>query len=171
MENQGTRGGSTARSKPVGTYAGAGTSADATAVGEPIDAMPGISDFGAASDTLDRMTGTSPNPATSSGSTSGNSGATAKVDAGIGKAAGGMDKIVGAIRDKSDDMGQQSGAAGTVGSVAAAAADRLEGASQYLHGADSQRLMDDLESLVRRKPVESMLAAAGIGFVLAKVLR
>jgi ElaB/YqjD/DUF883 family membrane-anchored ribosome-binding protein len=29
----------------------------------------------------------------------------------------------------------------------------------------------DLEALVRRKPVESVLVAAGIGFVLSKIVR
>jgi hypothetical protein len=98
-------------------------------------------------------------------------GAMAKVDAGIDKAAGGIDKLVDVIRDRGEGLGQSSGAAGTVGSVATAAADRLEGASQYLHQTDTDRLIADLEELIRRRPVESLLVAAGIGFVFAKALR
>ena len=175
MDNQGTRDdlGGTGRSKPIGTYAGAATPTDATAVGEPIETMPGgQTDFdrptaGASGKTLGAEAG--------AGSTSvegtGSGGAMAKVDAGLEMAAGGIDKLVDVIRDRGEGLGQSSGTAGTVGSVATAAADRLEGASQYLHQTDADRLLADLEALVRRRPAESLLVAAGLGFLFAKALR
>jgi len=57
--------------------------------------------------------------------------------------------------------------------VAAAAktADTLDSASQFLQNKDTGQLMDDVEALVRQKPVESLLIAAGIGFVLSKIVR
>ena len=88
-----------------------------------------------------------------------------RADQGMDKAASGLEQAAGTLRDQ----GQQRG--GSVGGVAVAAADRLESASQYLREKDTDQLLNDLEGLVRRKPVESLLAAAGIGFVLSKVFR
>jgi ElaB/YqjD/DUF883 family membrane-anchored ribosome-binding protein len=88
-----------------------------------------------------------------------------RADQGIDKSAEGLDQAADALRQQ----GQQRG--GTVGNVASTAADQLEGASSYLQGKDSSQMMDDLEDLIRRKPTESLLAAAGIGFVLSRVFR
>jgi ElaB/YqjD/DUF883 family membrane-anchored ribosome-binding protein len=88
-----------------------------------------------------------------------------RADQGIDKSAEGLDQAAEALRQQ----GQQRG--GTVGNVASTAADQLEGASSYLQGKDSSQLMDDLEDLIRRKPTESLLAAAGIGFVLSRIFR
>lgn len=88
-----------------------------------------------------------------------------RADQGIDKSAEGLDQAA----DKLRQQGQQRG--GTVGNVASTAADQLEGASSYLQGKDSSQMMDDLEDLIRRKPTESLLAAAGIGFVLSKIFR
>jgi len=182
MDNQGTRDDLSGRSKPVGTFAGAATPGEATAVGEPIDVAPGVGGTPGTSSldaTMASFAGqpgeqagiqSQPGQATDQGA-SGSGGTMGKVDAGIEKAAGGIDKLVDVIRDRGQDLGQASGPAGTVGSVATAAADRLEGASQYLHQTDTDRLMADIEALVRRKPVESLLVAAGLGFVFAKALR
>lgn len=91
-----------------------------------------------------------------------------KADAGIDKAAGGLDKAVGMLRDKSDQM---SGEGGGVQSVATRAADTLDVASGYLKDKDSGQIVADLEALVRRKPVESVLVALGVGFLLSKATR
>jgi hypothetical protein len=166
MEGQGARDDGSGRSKPIGTFSGAATPDDATGVGEPIEVG-----FGAGEAATGGMGGASQPQDQQTGAASMAEGAKTKVDAGLDMAAGGIDKLVDAIRDRGDGLGQSSGAAGTVGSVATAAADKLEGASQYLHQTDTERLMTDLEALVRRKPVESLLVAAGVGFVLAKALR
>ena len=164
MDNPGMRDdfGSGGRTKPVGTYAGAATPSDATAVGEPMDVLPGQGTSGRGASGTSAGGGSE---ATTTGKM------TSKVDAGMGKAADGIDKLVGVVRDKGQQYGQSSGAAGTVGSVATAAAGKLEGASHYLHQTDSDHLMTDLEALIRRKPVESLLVAAGVGFVFAKAIR
>jgi ElaB/YqjD/DUF883 family membrane-anchored ribosome-binding protein len=79
------------------------------------------------------------------------------------QAASGLDQAASKLREQGGQQG------GTVGNAAATAADSLEGASSYLREKDTDQLMDDLESLIRRKPTESLLVAAGIGFVLSKV--
>lgn len=90
--------------------------------------------------------------------------ASSSMDAGIEKASGGLDSLAGAIRDKSQSMGGAQ-------SMATAAADKLESGAEMLRGQSTDQLIAELESLVRRKPVESMLVAAGVGFILSKALR
>jgi ElaB/YqjD/DUF883 family membrane-anchored ribosome-binding protein len=60
---------------------------------------------------------------------------------------------------------------GSVASIATTAADKMEAGAQMLREKDTEQIVSDLEALVRRKPVESLLVAAGIGFVLSKIVR
>lgn len=89
-----------------------------------------------------------------------------KADAGMEKAVSGMDSLAGTLRQKSESMGS-----GQIQSVATIAADKIESGAELLRGKDTDQLMNELEALVRRKPVESMLVAAGVGFILSKALR
>jgi ElaB/YqjD/DUF883 family membrane-anchored ribosome-binding protein len=93
--------------------------------------------------------------------------ATAAADQGIDKAATGLDKAADMIRERGEQLGGDSGAQSSVTMVA----DKLDAASVYLRDKDSQQLMADLEALVRRKPTESLLVAAGVGFLFSKILR
>lgn len=88
-----------------------------------------------------------------------------KADQGIDAATSGLTQAADMLRSQGEQQG------GSVGSVATKTAERLDSASQYLQGKDSEQLLNDLEALARRKPVESLLVAAGVGFVLSKVLR
>jgi len=88
-----------------------------------------------------------------------------KADEGMDKAAASL----GQAADKLRAQGQERG--GTVATAATRTADTLDSASQYLRDKDTDKVLADLESLVRRKPVESLLAAAGIGYVLSKLVR
>lgn len=88
-----------------------------------------------------------------------------KADQGMDKAASGL----GQAADKLRQQGEQRG--GTAASVATTTAEKLDSASQYLREKDTNQILDDVEALVRRKPVESLLVAAGVGFLLSKVLR
>jgi ElaB/YqjD/DUF883 family membrane-anchored ribosome-binding protein len=92
--------------------------------------------------------------------------ATAKADAGMDKAASGLDRAAETIRERGESMG-----GGTVADAATMAADRLEQGAQFLRENDTDQLIAELEALVRRKPVESLLVAAGVGFLLSKALR
>ena len=91
--------------------------------------------------------------------------AQAKADEGMDKAAEGLGHAADTLRQQ----GQQRG--GTMATAATKTADTLDTASHYLREKDSDQLLNDLESLVRRKPVESMLVAAGVGFVFSKLFR
>ena len=92
-----------------------------------------------------------------------------KADAGIDKAAGGLDKAADMLRERSEQMG--GGQGGAVQSIAGQAATQLDGAAQFLKDKDTDQLMADLEDLVRRKPTQTLLVAAGVGFLLSKVVR
>ncbi len=92
--------------------------------------------------------------------------ATSAVDTGIDKAATGLDTVAGTLRERGESMG-----GGSMASIATTAADKMEAGAQMLKDKDTEQIVSDLEALVRRKPVESVLVAAGIGFVLSKIVR
>jgi len=87
-----------------------------------------------------------------------------KVDVGMDKAAGGLGKLADTVR-------QQAEGGGPVPGQATMVAEKLDMAANYLRDKDSDQLIGDLEGLVRRKPVESLVAAVGVGFLLSKALR
>ncbi len=89
--------------------------------------------------------------------------ATQQVDTGLDKAAGGLDKLADTVRQQAEG--------GKVPGQATMVAEKLDSAASYLRDKDTDQLMTDLEALVRRKPVESMAAAIGVGFLLSKALR
>ena len=89
---------------------------------------------------------------------------------GMDAAAGGLNSLAGTIRDRSQSMSGQ-GPSGTAQQAAAAAADKLETAAQYLRQTDPEQLVTELEALVRRRPVEAVLVAVGLGFLLSRVIR
>ena len=92
--------------------------------------------------------------------------ATATADAGLDRAAGGLEGLAGTVREKGQVVG-----GGAAQQTATKAADALETASVYLREQDTGRLVADLAALVRRRPVASLLAGAGVGFLLARALR
>jgi ElaB/YqjD/DUF883 family membrane-anchored ribosome-binding protein len=71
--------------------------------------------------------------------------------------------------DKLRDLSSPEGEQGMAGTAATKAADTLESASSYLRQSDASAWMDDLESIVREHPVQSLLVAAGAGFLLSRL--
>ena len=97
--------------------------------------------------------------------------ATTKGDAGMDKAAEGLSSLAGTLRERGEGMEGQGGAAGALQTATTTAADRIEGAAQFLREKDTDQLLTELEALVRRRPTESLLVAVGVGFLLSKALR
>jgi ElaB/YqjD/DUF883 family membrane-anchored ribosome-binding protein len=97
----------------------------------------------------------------------GNVGAQAQeqANAGMDKAAAGLGQAADVLRS------QGSQREGAVGTAATRTADTLESASQYLHEKDTDQLVQDIEAFVRKRPVESVLIAAGVGFLLSRLVR
>lgn len=88
-----------------------------------------------------------------------------RADQGVDKAADAMDKGAEMLRERGEQQG------GTVGSVAGTAADAMETAGSYLHDTNTGEMMDQVEAYIRKNPTQSLLVAAGIGFVLAKAFK
>lgn len=88
-----------------------------------------------------------------------------RADQGMDKAADSMDKAADMLRQRGEEQG------GTVGSMAGTAADAMESAGAYLHDSNTGEMMDQLETYIRKNPTQSLLIAAGVGFVLAKAFK
>jgi ElaB/YqjD/DUF883 family membrane-anchored ribosome-binding protein len=59
----------------------------------------------------------------------------------------------------------------TVAGLAHGAADRMQATADYVRDHDVQRMMADVETLVRKRPGQSLLAAAAVGFLIGRALR
>ncbi len=88
-----------------------------------------------------------------------------KADQGVDKASEGLSAAADKLREQGESHGGQAG------HVAETAADKLDSASGYLREHDTNQMVDDLEALVRRRPMESLLAAAGIGLLLSRIVK
>jgi ElaB/YqjD/DUF883 family membrane-anchored ribosome-binding protein len=88
-----------------------------------------------------------------------------KADLGLQKTADGLERAAETLRSKTE------GQDGAVGVAVTSAAGALEQSAGYLRSTDTEQLLDDLEAMVRQRPVESLLVAAGVGFVVSKALR
>ena len=88
-----------------------------------------------------------------------------KADAGMDAAASGLGQAASVLRQQGE---QRNDAMGT---AASRTAETLESASTYLRDKDTSQLLDDIEAFVRERPVESVLIAAGIGFVLSRIVK
>jgi ElaB/YqjD/DUF883 family membrane-anchored ribosome-binding protein len=60
---------------------------------------------------------------------------------------------------------------GRPGSAARSTAGWMEGAADYLRSADLRSMQEDLERQVRDKPFQTLLLAAGTGWLLGKIMR
>jgi ElaB/YqjD/DUF883 family membrane-anchored ribosome-binding protein len=60
---------------------------------------------------------------------------------------------------------------GTVGQVAHRAADAIEQSGEYLQQHTTSDIISDLTDLVRRRPIASILVAAGIGYLFMRSRR
>jgi ElaB/YqjD/DUF883 family membrane-anchored ribosome-binding protein len=84
-------------------------------------------------------------------------------DKGLDSAASGLGQAASMLRQQGETR------EGTIGTAASKTAETLEQASTYLQDKDTDQLISDIEAMVRKRPVESVLVAAGIGYLLSKV--
>jgi ElaB/YqjD/DUF883 family membrane-anchored ribosome-binding protein len=92
--------------------------------------------------------------------------ATSKLDTGMEMASERLGSIAETMRDKSESMGD-----GQMQTIVSGVADKVESGAAMLRTKETDEIVADLETFVRSKPVESLLIAAGIGFVLSKAMR
>jgi ElaB/YqjD/DUF883 family membrane-anchored ribosome-binding protein len=81
-----------------------------------------------------------------------------KIDENRDAAAGGLEKAASAIHEKGD----------RVSSLAHNAADTLNNTAGYVREHDVNRMMKDVETLVRNNPGPSLLVAGAIGFLVGR---
>jgi len=87
-----------------------------------------------------------------------------RADAATTTIGGKMNDAAQTIRDNAPTSGPVANAAGT-------AADTLEQAGSYLQKQDLSDIRADLEGIIRRHPVESLLVGLGVGYLLARSMR
>jgi ElaB/YqjD/DUF883 family membrane-anchored ribosome-binding protein len=75
------------------------------------------------------------------------------------------------MTDVAQTLRNKAPASGPVGTAAATTADSLEKAGSYLQQQDLVGMRSDLESLIRRHPMESLLIGLGVGYLLARSTR
>ena len=93
--------------------------------------------------------------------------ATSKVDSARQPIADKLYGAAGAIRDQAQSMG----AGETVSGAAQTAADKLESSASYLESHDAKQMVQDLISVVKRHPTQSLLLAGAVGFLVARAFR
>ena len=87
-----------------------------------------------------------------------------KIDNNRDAAASGLDKVASVLHDKAETLpgGEK------VSSLAHATADKFSATADYVREHDVNRMMADVETMVKNNPGPSLLAAAAIGFLVAR---
>lgn len=75
-----------------------------------------------------------------------------------------MENLAGTIRQNVPRQGMMGTAAETV-------AEGLESGGRYLQEQDFGDMIDDLETIVRRYPIQAVLVGIGLGFILSRATR
>jgi len=79
--------------------------------------------------------------------------------------------IGGKMSDAAQTIRDNAPTSGPVANAAVSAADTLEQAGNYLQTQDLSDIRADLEGIIRRHPVESLLVGLGVGYLLARSMR
>lgn len=73
-----------------------------------------------------------------------------------------LEAVAGTLREKAPEDGR-------LGGVATAVADYMDTAGSYLQEEGISGALDDIEALIRRYPVQSLLLGLGAGYLLARM--
>ena len=77
----------------------------------------------------------------------------------------------GALHNAASSMHQKADKLPNGPDLAHSAADRVEAVASYLQGHDTRQIMADVETVVRRNPGPSLLAAGVLGFLVGRAFR
>jgi len=94
-----------------------------------------------------------------------------QLDEGMRSAADRMEGIAHRLDEVADDRMSGEGLRGRAGNVAHKVADRIEDTAGYLRDTDAHDLLGRLESQVRERPLEMLLAGVATGWLVGKILR
>jgi ElaB/YqjD/DUF883 family membrane-anchored ribosome-binding protein len=87
------------------------------------------------------------------------------IDRNLDNAAGALEKTASTLRERAGEGGTR------MTDVARTAADKLEGTARYFREHHSREMMTDFESLVRRNPGTSLMAALGVGLMIGMSMK
>lgn len=76
----------------------------------------------------------------------------------------------GRIRSAAESVRETTSAEGPVAHAANSVADKLDRIGGYLEEQDLAGVRDDVEGIIRRYPVETLLVGLGMGYLLARRL-
>jgi len=79
--------------------------------------------------------------------------------------------VGGKMTDAAQTIRDNAPTSGPIAHVADTAADTLEQAGSYLQEQDLAAIRADLEGIIRRYPVQSLLVGLGVGYLLARSMR
>jgi len=79
--------------------------------------------------------------------------------------------VGGKMTDAAQTIRDNAPTSGPIANVADSAADTLEQAGSYLKEQDLADMRADLEGIIRRHPIESLLVGLGVGYLLARSMR
>ncbi len=85
------------------------------------------------------------------------------------KATGALDEVAKMMQSAADDVDARLGE--NYGRYARSAAEGISGFAETLRGKEVDDLVDDVTAFVRKSPVVAVGVAAGIGFVLARLVK
>ncbi len=95
--------------------------------------------------------------------------ARAFADTGKDKATGALDEFSTLMRDAAGSVDEKLGE--QYGAYARTAADQISGLAESLRGKQVDDLIDDARDFVKKSPAVAVGIAAGVGFVLARLLK
>lgn len=87
-----------------------------------------------------------------------------KIDENRDAAAMGLDKAASALHEKAESLPGGEKVTG----LAHATADKLSSTAEYVREHDVNRMMADVETLVKNNPGPSLLVAAAVGFLIGR---
>ncbi|WP_337847120.1 DUF883 C-terminal domain-containing protein [Sphingomonas sp.] len=90
-------------------------------------------------------------------------------DTGKEKATGALDEFSNLMRDAAGTVDEKLGE--QYGQYARSAADQISGLAESLRGKQVEDLLDDAREFVKKSPAVAVGIAAGVGFVLARLLK
>ena len=79
--------------------------------------------------------------------------------------------VGGKMTDVAQTIREKAPMSGPVANAADTAANTLERAGTYLQEQDLADMRSDLEGIIRRHPIESLLVGLGVGYLLARSMR
>jgi len=90
-------------------------------------------------------------------------------DTGKDKATGALDEFSNMMRDAAGTVDEKLGE--QYGQYARSAADQISGLAESLRGKQDDDLLDDAREFVKKSPAVAVGIAAGVGFVVARLLK